>query len=499
MSSAGRPAQRREQVGDVGAVGVAVGIVDQGMAAAVDLLPLAQEQHVAVAAERGVAGPLVTRKYHEPSRFIRLPGEPLQVLPERTRDLEVVALVAGEVQSGKVAGEAEVLLRRARADGLLGLAVQVAPVAAPPKARIDHHGVAAEWYAGPRVLRLEGDRQVARRVDRQTIEADGPLRAADLQRAGQPAHRTARSHTETGRFRGGWVAPAILRLRQHAERRSRRAHSRQQRAPAHRRTGHDRDRGHSRHLLEAIGGDRVDQNPQLEGRLAERLHADTGAAARTVAEAHLDTVALSQEAVQHLDLHGSAPGPDIVLRVVAQRQRYTVRCPRAHVVRRGWIVELRRPHVGGVAPADLDAPGIVDTEVAGAIGEHELLVAARFDLRRQGMAHRAGRARAVMRIRCHNVLAYYSIIGILCHKDHGNHADTQRCPDRSPSSSRRASGSFWPVPECQRGLARGYQACRAAGSRARGASSRVARGRGRRSRRHRRRGLPELRRTRTAA
>ena len=176
-----RPAaQRREQAGDVGAVRMAVGIIDQGMAAAVDLLSLAQVQHVAVTAQRRVAGPLVPRKHHEPSRFIRLSGEPLQVLPELTRDLEVVALVDGKVQAGQVAGEAEVLLRRARADRLLGLAVQVAPPAAPPEARLDHHGVAAEGNAGPRALRLEGDRQVARFVDRQPVQADGAPPASDL-------------------------------------------------------------------------------------------------------------------------------------------------------------------------------------------------------------------------------------------------------------------------------------------------------------------------------
>ena len=43
--------------------------------------------------------------------------------PERLGDLEVVALVATDVEEGPVAGEEEEVTGRVGADGLLGLAV----------------------------------------------------------------------------------------------------------------------------------------------------------------------------------------------------------------------------------------------------------------------------------------------------------------------------------------------------------------------------------------
>ena len=69
-----------------GAVGVArevAVIVDQRVRRAVDLLALVHEQHVAVAAEPGIARPLVAWEDDERPVPIVLARQPVQLVPER--------------------------------------------------------------------------------------------------------------------------------------------------------------------------------------------------------------------------------------------------------------------------------------------------------------------------------------------------------------------------------------------------------------------------------
>ncbi len=121
--------QRPEQL--FGAVGVARHIRmvrNERMRRPVDLLALAHEQHVAVAAEPGIARPFIAGIDHEPSVLVVFARQPVQLLPETGRDLEVVPLMAHAVEKGAVAREFDQFARRIRPDRLLGLAVQVAPV-----------------------------------------------------------------------------------------------------------------------------------------------------------------------------------------------------------------------------------------------------------------------------------------------------------------------------------------------------------------------------------
>ena len=129
--------QRLEQV--VGGVdGVGRGLAfDQDVRRAADRPALAAVEDVAVAAHAGVAGPFVAGQADELAGLVERGGQPVELLPERVGDLEVVALVAGDVDERLVARVAEVVFRRAGADGLAALAVQVAPVA-PQRARLHH-------------------------------------------------------------------------------------------------------------------------------------------------------------------------------------------------------------------------------------------------------------------------------------------------------------------------------------------------------------------------
>ena len=62
---------------------------------------------------------------------VEVGGDLVEVGPEGAGDLEVVALVGDAVEEGLVAGEGMEVAGRVGADGLLRLAVQVAPVGQP--------------------------------------------------------------------------------------------------------------------------------------------------------------------------------------------------------------------------------------------------------------------------------------------------------------------------------------------------------------------------------
>ena len=103
--------------------------LDQNVRRAADRTAFAAEEDVAVAAHAGIARPLVTGQADETAGDIELRREPVELLPEGIGDLKIVSLVADDVDEGEVAGVAEVAFRRAHADGLSTLAVQIAPIA----------------------------------------------------------------------------------------------------------------------------------------------------------------------------------------------------------------------------------------------------------------------------------------------------------------------------------------------------------------------------------
>lgn len=93
-----------------------------------DLLALTHKQDVAIAAQTGIARPFIARKDDERAVLIVFPGQMVQLVPERGRDLEIVPLMAHAVEECPVAGKLDQIACRVGADRLLGLAMQVAPV-----------------------------------------------------------------------------------------------------------------------------------------------------------------------------------------------------------------------------------------------------------------------------------------------------------------------------------------------------------------------------------
>src|SRR6185295_9873899 len=65
---------------------------------------------------------------HEAARLVEGARQRVELAPERAGDLEVVALVAHDVEEGLVAAELEVFARRVGAERFVGLPVRIAPV-----------------------------------------------------------------------------------------------------------------------------------------------------------------------------------------------------------------------------------------------------------------------------------------------------------------------------------------------------------------------------------
>jgi hypothetical protein len=64
---------------------------------AVDGLAFVAIVHVAVAADRGVCGPLITRDAHKSAGLVECLGKRVELAPERSSYLEIVALVSHHI------------------------------------------------------------------------------------------------------------------------------------------------------------------------------------------------------------------------------------------------------------------------------------------------------------------------------------------------------------------------------------------------------------------
>ena len=372
-----------------GAVGVVLGVgpvVDQGVRRPVDGLALVQVEHVAVTPQAGVARPLVAREGHEPVVLGELGGQVVEMGPEGVGDLEVVALVGHHVQERPVPGEGMEVAGRVGADGLLGLAVEISPPWQQPRPCTHRSGLDPERVrrgdrrAGPRTALHQLEPHQARFFDGQVVGHHGERSRPEhhlVEQAGNRMHRPVVGHAadaERGVSPVTRVTPPVVASHREPERFPGRADRRDDETPGHRRPGHDGHLGLYRELHVVVGGDGVDEDPELEGVLAERLEANAGTPAPGVAEAQHDLVALAQVAPDHLDVQRLVPGTDVPLGVELDVQDRAVGCLDRHVVGCGRVVELGLAHVAGEPVDDLQRTGVVDAEPARRVGQRERLV-----------------------------------------------------------------------------------------------------------------------------
>ena len=102
-------------------------IPDLRMARAVDGFAFVAVMDIAIAADGRVGAPLIARNAHEFSGDIEFPGQRIEFAPECAGDLEVIALMADDVEKGPVAAEFEIFARGVRPQCLVRLAVGIAP------------------------------------------------------------------------------------------------------------------------------------------------------------------------------------------------------------------------------------------------------------------------------------------------------------------------------------------------------------------------------------
>ena len=369
-------------------------IGDLGVRGAVDGLALVPVVHVAVAAHGRVGGPLVARDADEAARPVEFARERVELAPERTRDLEVVALMPHDVEEGLVAAELEILARRVGAEGLVRLAVRVAP-------EVDERGLLSPRPAAgccgtapgrSRRARAPCDRPDRRCADPSTTAAKRP--GANRSVAGRPAigpSASSRSVRST-RLEGlPHLSSALIDSRNGSPARTSVGSTARQCTPGPGTMANLRA-VRQRHVV--VGGDGIGEHAELELAFAIGLHANAGRALPAVAETDGDGVAGRQEVLHHADVERAAPRADVALELPLRLEGGAVGGLHGGVALALRIGELHRPEVGGEAEADLDRAGVVDAEGAGGVDQRKALQRARLEAPRRGQrrrAHQVGR------------------------------------------------------------------------------------------------------------
>ncbi len=95
-----------------------------------DLRIVLEKVHISVAAIWMDRRPFVARDGYKPPGGVERRCSILHPLPELGRDLEVIPLMAAEVQQSRVTSKGEIVCYCIRADSFLALPVQVAPIGA---------------------------------------------------------------------------------------------------------------------------------------------------------------------------------------------------------------------------------------------------------------------------------------------------------------------------------------------------------------------------------
>src|SRR6266851_6749393 len=113
------------------------------------------------------------------------------------------------------------------------------------------------------------------------------------------------------------------------------------------------------------GGDGIRQNLKLKERIGEGLHAETRRARTRIAKSRRDGITFAHETLHDANADGAIPRTCIELVVVFRVEHGAVARLDSYIVRRGRILELWLPLIGGEAEADPDCTGVVDAEPAG--------------------------------------------------------------------------------------------------------------------------------------
>src|SRR5882762_6367973 len=140
------------------------------------------------------------------------------------------------------------------------------------------------------------DVQLASRVHRQSADAmrERAMTCLDVRRQSRDRH--ARPEGKRAIDEMARIAPLVLAFETERERLACTAHGWQYGLIEYRWPGDDRNHRLNRQLHVVVGGERIHQELELESRLLERLHAQSGRTAPGIAQTHGDGVAFAQKA-----------------------------------------------------------------------------------------------------------------------------------------------------------------------------------------------------------
>ena len=276
-------------------IGLRMGrVVDEGPAGSVDGAALVPVPDVVVAPEGSVARPLVAGQGDETAGLVELGGQLIELSPERVGDLEIVALMATDIEKRPVTGECEVVAGGVGADGLFALSVEVAPVVAVCGAGRDPEGVRLRETDA--LFGKDPDPPFPGIGDGETVHLPGELSRRERHRLGQPVEGTVGRQTNRSIHPVARVAPLVLALEAEAEAVPLPAQGRKDGEPLQTRSGPDVDGRLSlvrkRNVLVAREG--IGEHAKLERRLDECLEPQPWRALPAVAEADDDPVSLGE-------------------------------------------------------------------------------------------------------------------------------------------------------------------------------------------------------------
>ena len=347
---------------------------------------LLSEPDVPIAADERVARPLVAGHGEKAPGFVELGGEAVELGPEFIRDLEVVPLVARDIEERLVTGELEVAPRGIGADGLFRLAVQIAPVV--PSAvvrRCDPKRIGRAKKLARLVEEFDGE--VGLRRDGKVVENEAERPVDELRPIRKSGDRRRRTELHGLLEPVARIAPDVLALDVQAERLADASQGREHGHPPIAGSWADRDRRQVRELEELLGRERVHQRPELEPVLAVGLETETRASPAPVPEHHGDLVAGGEPALHEARLEGVEPGPLVEERRPDDLEGPPGRRPAGDVAGRGRVAGLRCRVVLRPMEDEAHRAPVVHAERADPHGHDEGLVRRDFersDRRRDG-------------------------------------------------------------------------------------------------------------------
>ena len=236
------------------------------------------------------------------------------MFPKFSRDLKIIALMAGDIDKSTVTGKFEIGLGCAGANGFFRLAVKISPKMPRNRRRLDSNRVCCALQNAGFIKKFND--QITRLMHSQASDHAGKLTGFEVDSIRQAINRMAGPHRDLAITLIRWVAPFILSLKFDLKRLTHIADSRRHSRKLCRLAGNNLYHRLVRHRLVTKGRNRVDQRMKFISFLAKCLQPHTRRPARPVTKSDGDAVTLAQKSADNFDIKRAIPRPYIAFRVI---------------------------------------------------------------------------------------------------------------------------------------------------------------------------------------